>query len=419
MFVYLDHAQIVELDLLLRHEPGAFAEFLGFWLDHGCRLVVSRAHLHELGQSEDDRDVEKRLEVLRYFSIWSGASDENVDWVIIRELKRQILHRLCHGTGPEPVVYAAVREELYRPVEHSALAEFVRRSRPGWLEDRRTRQEFAAFENRNQNLQRAFHRLTGRKAPKWDPEGWRLLPAVRRLAPSAHGDPVGDRWMREVESRTPECWKRARRKRQMLVCIYDVEDLDCIGRAPEPDLSRIGIYRALANHWVAPYAVRDGQDPEAVATAIRTFDPYDAPAISAALAVERGRKQHDKEYEPSDFMDVDHVLWAAYSDLAFVDKRTHGFMLQARKNRQTAPLISRHLRVRFERAADLEDVQRHIVSVARERWCRWLANGAGQLRDCHLSFAQPEILAPLAPEPKRWMLQRERLSRPRLVCGPI
>lgn len=367
MFVYLDHAQIAELDLLLRREPAAFAEFLALWLEHGCQLVVSRAHLHEIGQSEDDRDVEKRLEVLRYFSIWSGASDENVDWVIIRELRHQILHRLRHGTDPDSSLYAAVREELYQPVEHSVLEGFVRRSRPGWLHDQRTRREFAGFENRNQAVQKAFRKLTGRKAPPWDPEGWRAMPAVRRLAPSAHGDLVADRWMREVEARTPECWKRAKRKRQMLVCIYDIQDLDCVGRAPEQDLSRIGFYRALANHWIAPYAAREGYEPEVVAAAIRAFDPYNAPAISASLAVERGRKLHEKEYEAGDFMDTDHVLWAGYSDLAFVDKRTHGFFLQARKNHQTAPLISPHLRVRLERAASLEDVRRHIVTLASER----------------------------------------------------
>jgi hypothetical protein len=61
-------------------------------------------------------------------------------------------------------------------------------------------------------------------------------------------------------------------------------------------------------------------------------------------------------------MDVDHVLWAAYADLAFVDRRTHGFLFQARKNRDTPRLLSPHLRVQYERTASLKDVQRHIAS---------------------------------------------------------
>lgn len=376
MYVYLDHAQIAALDLLHRREPTAFADFLALWLEHGCRLVVSRANLHEIGQSEDERDVEMRLEVLRHFSLWSGAIEENVDWVVIREILHQTLHRLNGETKSTSAAYAVVREELYRPVDNALLREFVRRSRVDWLNDQRLRREFAAFENRSLGLRQAYRKLARRKEPKWDPEGWRMMPMVRRIAPTAGGDPVADRWMKEVELRTPECWKQAKRKRHMLVCIYDIADLDCVERAPEQDLSRIGFYRALANRWVAPYCHRAGHDPEEVAAALRAFDPYDAPAISASLAVERGRKLHEKEFEAGDFMDADHVVWAAYADLTFVDRRTHGFLLQAKKNRQTAQLISKHLPAQFERAATLDDVKRHINTLASEGGREGVGSGA-------------------------------------------
>ena len=363
MFIYLDHAQISALDVLQQRDPKGFGEFLAFWLDHGCQLVLSRAHLHEIGQSDDERDVIRRLKLLRYFSVWSGAGDENVDWVIIREIRHQTLHRLRTGTQATPDTYAGVREELYRPTEHGAIEDFVHRSRPGWLDEQRLRRDLAAFENRSRRVQQAYRKLSKRKEPKWDPEGWKMLPVARTFLPDLRGDAVAERWLREVEGRTRECWSRAKRKRQMLVCIYDIEDLACVARAPERDLSRIGFYQALANHWVAPYCRRAGHDPETVGAALKEMDPYDAPAISAALAVERGRKSQEKAYEPGDFTDVDHVLWAAYADLAFVDRRTHGFLLQARKNRDTARLLSPHLCVQYERAASLEDVQRHIASL--------------------------------------------------------
>lgn len=194
-----------------------------------------------------------------------------------------------------------------------------------------------------------------------------MMPLVRSVAPSVSGDLVSDRWMEEVHTRTPECWKNAKGKRQALICIYDLHGLDAVERAPERDLSRLGFYRALARHWVKPYCRLEKFDAEAVEAAIDSFDPYDAPAISASLAVERGRKAHEKEFEASDFMDVDHVLWAAHADLAFVDKRTHGFLRQAEKTPAMAQLLSPHLKVRFERAATLEDVKRHILSLAAER----------------------------------------------------
>lgn len=66
-------------------------------------------------------------------------------------------------------------------------------------------------------------------------------------------------------------------------------------------------------------------------------------------------------------MDVDHVFWGAHADLAFIDRRTHGFLLQARRNSKMAKLLSPHLNVRFERAADLNDVKKHIRLLAEAR----------------------------------------------------
>lgn len=173
--------------------------------------------------------------------------------------------------------------------------------------------------------------------------------------------------MAEVRARRRECFEHAKRERQALICLYDLNGLASLERANEQDLSRLGFMRALARHWVEPYCRLAKHDPKAVQLALERFDPYDAPAISASLAVERGRKLHEKDYEASDYMDVDHVLWAAYADLAFIDRRTHGFLLQAKKNRATAQLLSPHLSVRFERVADLDDVKKHIVRLAEER----------------------------------------------------
>lgn len=76
--------------------------------------------------------------------------------------------------------------------------------------------------------------------------------------------------------------------------MYDLEGLSTLDRAPEQDLSRLGFYRAFGRHWVVPYCRLENHDPEMVQAALDHFDPYDAPGISASLAVERGRKLHDK-----------------------------------------------------------------------------------------------------------------------------
>jgi hypothetical protein len=367
MLVYLDHAQLSVLDILFRRDAGAFAEFLNFWLHHGCQLIISRAHLHEIGQSEDERDVEKRLDLLKYFSILSGDPGENVDWVIIYEMIHQALQRLNPEPAPASEAYVPMRDKLYRPTEHSAIESWIRAARPALLEEMRTRRDMARFDNTSMDLRNKYRSVSSRKEPKWDPEAWRMMPIVDRIAPDLRGDLVGDRWNAEVRSRTRECFRRAKNKRKALLCIYDLDGFTCANGAPEQDLSRLGFYRALAQKWVLQYCRRAGHALDAVQAVLDQLVLYEAPGISAALAVERGRKLHEKDYEASDYMDVDHVLWGAHADLAFIDKRTHGFLLQARRNPKVANLLSPHLKVRFERAAHLDDVKKHIRLLAEER----------------------------------------------------
>lgn len=366
MLIYLDNAHISALDILHRRNPQAFGSFMDFWMEHGCRLIVSRAHMHELAQCEDDRDVENRLEMLRYFSIWSGAEHENVDWVIIREIQSQTLHRLHSTERPNTATYRDLRRDLYRATDFSAFQRFIWSARPGLLDELRTRRKFAEFENRSIRLKTFFRKQTGQKEPKWNSKAWKMMPLLESSVPVVYGDKVANQWLAEVRARGCECFENANRKRQALICLYDLNELAAVERAPEQDLSRLGFYRALAKHWVAPYCRLAKHDPEAIQAALDQFDPYDAPAISTALAVERGRKRHEKDYEASDFMDVDHVLWAAHADLAFVDKRTHGFLLQARNAPATAGLLSPHLTARFVRAVSLEDVQKQILKLVKE-----------------------------------------------------
>jgi len=367
MLVYLDTAQLSALDELLRRHPAAFAAFLEFWADHECELVLSRAHLHELGQREHESDVKQRLEMLRYFSIRSGDDTENVDWVLIREIREQTLNRLRTGREPAPVVYAKIREELYRPISIGAIEAFLHRVRPGLLYELETRRAYARHENRSKALRKAYRDLTKKKEPKWGPNASKVVPVIQKITPYASGaDPVADRWMKGVNARMADCSK-ATRKRQAMICTFDLEGMACLEQAPDQDLHRIGFYRALGRHWVVPYGRLAGYDPGAIEAALDLFDPYDAPGISISLAVERGRKSHEKPFEASDYMDVDHVLWAAYSDIAFVDRRTHGFMLQARKTPSTSRILSPHITTRFERAADLDEARRHISRLAEDR----------------------------------------------------
>lgn len=189
---------------------------------------------------------------------------------------------------------------------------------------------------------------------------------MRSTAPQQRsGDLVADQWIAEIDARGEECYKKAKRKREALICMYDLRGLAALSRAPEEDLSRHGFMRALGRHWIQPECLQR-YTAEDTSAALDAFDPYVAPGSSLSLAVERGRKAADMEYTPSDYVDVDHVLWAAYSDLTFVDKRTYGFLHQAKAKPETAKLISPHVLTHIERTGTLDDAQRQIGARAQE-----------------------------------------------------
>lgn len=366
MLVYLDHAQIVELDRLKQQDTAGFADFLEFWLAHGCRLVISRAHLHEIGQSDDEDSVRRRLDMLRYFPAVASASDENEDWVAIREIRQQTLHRLRSDGPPTAATYAPVRAELYHPVDFAALEAQVVSWRSAWQEEFRTRNAQAALDNVSRALMKLYRKATQRKQLKWDPGSGAAIARAMRQGAALGGDPLAVRWNREVADRIEACYARGRNLRNALVCAYDLAGMPAAGRAPVADLARIGFLGALGRHWVERPCRLEGHATADVDAALEAFDPYDAPAISISLAVERGRKSQDKSFEASDYMDASHVRWAAYADIAFVDRRTRSFLAQAHANKQMAGLLSPHRLARIESAATPDDVRERIGRIARE-----------------------------------------------------
>lgn len=66
---------------------------------------------------------------------------------------------------------------------------------------------------------------------------------------------------------------------------------------------------------------------------VKTLDPYRSPSVSLNMAIERARSLQSQKDKASDQIDMEHLYFAPYVDLMFIDKRTFEYVTQeARRN---------------------------------------------------------------------------------------
>jgi hypothetical protein len=351
MLVYLDTAQLAELERAKQTGNRVAEEFFSVWGDTGCVLALSRTHAEEIAPLED-RSFGTRLGLLSAFPQIAFA-DANHDLVSELEIRAQTVGKF-YPELRDP--YSAIRDELFPFCTPESFWDFTLRLRPLVLEARRERAEQAAFENRELALRRKLGEVAG-KRPKL-PAITEVDPAIlelveedhRRRMPSFRQDP----FFRNANERLRANRGRKLSRRQALLCVLGLEDFPAAERAPDQDLSMLAWLRDLGERRVFRWCVLEGFPKEEARLALDEFDPYLAPGISVGRAVYRGWRKSNNKRKPSDHADGEHVLSAAYTDLAFVDSRTETFIAQCRK--QTPDLLSPHLRTAFRRASDLNAV---------------------------------------------------------------
>lgn len=351
MLVYLDTAQLAELERAKRTGLRVAEEFFAVWRDTGCVLALSRTHAEEIAPLQD-RSFGIRLGLLSEFPQIAFA-DANHDLVSELEVRAQTVGRF-YPELEDP--YATIRDELFPFCTPESFWEFTLRLRPFVLEARRERAEQAAFENRELALQQKLREVAG-KRPKL-PALTEVDPAIlalveedhRRRMPGFHQSP----FRRAANERLRANLGRKLSRRQALLCVHGLEDLSAAERAPDEDLSMLAWLRDLGERLVFRWCILEGFPQEGTRLALNAFDPYLAPGISVGRAVYRGWRRSNNKRKPSDHADGEHVLSAAHTDLAFVDSRTETFIAQCRK--QTPDLLSPHLRTVFRKVSNLGGV---------------------------------------------------------------
>src|SRR3982750_1389985 len=121
MLVYLDTAELAELDRLNRNADPVAEEFFRIWTERQYILALSRTHAEEMAQLDDEESLGKRLGLLERFPALA-FNEANHHWVSELEIRAQTLHRL---KADDQNPYRRIRDDLFPHCEPGSFWRFV------------------------------------------------------------------------------------------------------------------------------------------------------------------------------------------------------------------------------------------------------------------------------------------------------
>lgn len=317
VLVYLDSAHLA---LLERAAPAEEEAFWSAWATSGCELALSLHHLQEAGQLSDRGSAERRLKVLERFPLirTCGAGSE-------RAVEVEVYIQFAQLAGYDVDVQQSARNNLF-PIAH--LSDLVSSLEfQAQFHQMRAALEIGAEAG---NLSKA----AARQGPRSDPDA--------PIDPAIINSPESKAAMEAVLADLPpdaavllsQLYEQVRAAileqgtvRKGLEAIYGLQGASLKKLIPQSDLAAVSVFFNTARREANEICSGIGVGEDEFEKLVIKLNPYASPGFALRLAAERARQLHPKPDKPSDDVDVGHLAFAPYVDLAFVDKRTLGFIL--------------------------------------------------------------------------------------------
>ena len=318
MLVYLDSAQLAWLERASAVEQEAF---FSVWCSCNCELALSFHHLQEIGQLSDRSSLDRRLQVLGRFSTIRGGVSTS-DLVTRFEIQLQ-LHSLL---GFKVNISRSALDTLFPPTDLSALTAELATIQPVFKYMQGLFEMEADAQNLSKQAARGAQLNPRRKVDLSQIDESKMN---ELFAEASVGLPPGvEAMMRHSLMVVRTAIEEQGTLRKALETLFNLRGTLICSSLHDADLSAVSVFFSTAREEVA--AVIEKLEPEYSATdqLVSQLNPYDAPGFALQLAVQRARRTHPKPEEAGNQIDTDHISFAPYVDLLFVDKRTLGFITQ-------------------------------------------------------------------------------------------
>jgi hypothetical protein len=351
VLVYLDSAHLA---LLERATPADATTFWSAWTASNCELSISLYHLQEVGQLANRANAERRLRVLEEFPVIRSGGVGSAH-VISMEIQLQI----AQSAGYRVEIQKTARQTLFPVTNLTQLMSSL-------------------------GFQDIFHQMRaayglGADAANISKEGARqkpLLDPTAPIDPETFNSPETKAAMEAALAELPSDAAVLMRQlyeqvsatliehgsvRTGLEAIFGLQNVAMRDRIPHSDLAAVSVFFNTARaEKSASLCSKIGLTEAQCEQLVDQLNPYAAPGFALQLAAQRARQLHPKPDEPGDEVDVGHLAFAPYVDLAFVDKRTLGFIVQEARDRPH--LLAPEFTKNIVRAGTLEQVARAIQS---------------------------------------------------------
>jgi hypothetical protein len=249
---------------------------------------------------------------------------------------------------PVDTVRDMVREVTFAPMSIREIARFVRGYRDSRILPSVELIRFSAEADTLMKLAREERRPHGRKRARQSASAADTESRMeRRRELLAAVPPHARAEMEATLLHLDRCNRYFPTDRKRLLCFYGLLDWVHVDRVLTQDIEAVATLSLTFRKHVLP-KLQSMFPRKPVHTLERFMDPYAAPGSSLHLAVERARRRATvgRATEPNELLDAQHVIFAPYVDVAFVDKRTMGFIRgeAAARPQLLAPGATRSLR---------------------------------------------------------------------------
>jgi hypothetical protein len=350
MLVYLDSAQLAWLHRAGESQRNAFFDQ---WNSRGLTLAVSLHHLQEIAQLVDDESMERRLAVLSRFNSLRGvprAAAGVLEWEAVAQIRERLGHELN--------VRAEGRTEIFPPNTAEELASAF----PDNLKGLRGLGSINQMASEAEENGRSLAKLGFGRAKKANVEHMRKHgPAFAEELSTQQPElaPLIRATMEHVIASLEASGGDIRKAKLMQWGLADAVD---IGSVPDEDLAISASFYFMAREAASEISSKLNVPEEQVLRLVKDLNPYHALGFRLVLAVQRARRAHPMGSAAADQEDQNHLIFAPYVDLMFVDKRTLDFVRREEGRDVRLPTGSGS---NLRRARGLDDVLTHIDVLAR------------------------------------------------------
>jgi hypothetical protein len=324
----------------------------------GCQLAISYHHVEEIAQLGSEKTRTRRLMTLWEFrrgSVrYSGLGSGSV-------LEAEIENQLCRltGAGRRPSSPDGLQGHLFPPSTPERIASDVSATLAGLRRNREFRQ-LSAWSSTQWKALREHARERGVKFPiseesPLSPEAAELFAEnVSKLRIPAELDLVPD-----IVERVHRAARGRYSQRRATEHLFALENTRAARMAPKIDLPELSIFMHFARRVAAEIDAKRSPNSRPVTPLVADLNPYACPGFRLRLARLRAQVSSRTPDAPGDLVDADHLLYAPYVEVMFVDKRTREYLAQEAR-RDGGRLLPPASIQRIRKAASLTDIVKEI-----------------------------------------------------------